>query len=364
MRYSLFIAMSVLLLASCREPIASQAEPKAQVVTERGIGAITWRHIGLHHNDELTLRPDGTYTLLERGTYHRNDGLSASSTARPISYTETCTSTGRWRPIMSDILLLVKDKSGQMPGWNGYVRVFRRGDLYGFGTVASRESQINSDDNPIDWLELSNRRFIYLRDMAHYSDEQDISGLLGVKPYTPSTEVPSELTAKVRAQLPKGWSTTETGNALIVARDEPIQLVSRINMPGHAMGDPEPDHFNETVDRHYAIILRFGELYTPEQVRGLQAANTALDRRLDEMRNAMHDINHKFDSYLPSTDEQKRCVEAYKQAKASRKSVPNYHTQKNAVFVTDSVGWTETITSRKQEIAEVKQKVLGVLQAY
>lgn len=366
MRYSRLLVTLVLSLAGCCAPAGNQpaprpAAPTSQPATQPALGAITWRHIGLHRNDELILRPDGTFALVERGIYHRDEG---SPPRTPVSYTETSESAGRWQPAMGDVLLLVKIRAGQATARNRFIRVFRRGDSYGFNTVASREPRLRSDDDPTAWLALPGTQFVCFRDLAHYSDEQDISALLGVRPFVPSPGIPADLAGRVRAQLPAGWSATEMGDALVVARDAPIQLVSTIGMPGRAAGDVEPDLFNYTVDGRYVLILRLGELLTPQQVRGLRAEDSALDRRLEEMREGLRDISHRFGSYLPRTAEQKRRVDAYNQAKSGRNPVPQYHTLRHAVFVTDSVGWSDSIVSGEQEITEIKQKVLAILQPY
>lgn len=368
MRHSLLLITLLLSLASCSAPGGDQAAPQAQPAapplqpaTQPGLGAITWHHVGLHHNDEITLRPDGSYTLVERGTYHRDEGSPAPTAA---SYTETDESAGRWRPVMGNVLLLARNGAGQAAARNRLLRVFGRGDSYGFDTVASRRAGLDSRDDPAAWLALPDGQFAYLRDLARYSDEQDISALLGVKPFASSTAIPADLTASVRTQLPTGWSTTTIGNALVVARDAPIHDVGGVNMPGRQADDGEVDLFNDTVDYRYALILRLGELLTPEQVRRLTAENEALDRRLEEMREGLRDISHKFDSYLPGTDEQKRRVAAYEQAKGGRKPVPQYYTARNAVYVAESVGRGDSIVNGKEEVTDVRQKILGVLQLY
>jgi hypothetical protein len=312
------------------------------------LASITWRRSDMHKDDALILRPDGTYSLNEHGIYGGPPGT-------PPSHDQIENTTGHWHAAWNSVLYLDKSNPKQ-PGWEGYVRVFRRGAACGFTTVASRD-KLDGDDTPDHFVQIPDGHFLYFRDIAPFSDEADASATIGNAHVDLPNNTPADVLPQIKRSLPPGWTLTPFGNSLVVARDQLLTLTNGINI-----GPSDSDRFNATVDERYVLILRFAPSITPRHVEALQSANAALDTRLEQMQKNLRDIDQKFYSYVPDTPDQQRRVTEYEAVKATRQPVPQYYTATNAVFVSDSLGWG---WSRPDpDIDRVKNSILALFEKF
>jgi len=172
-------------------------------------------------------------------------------------------------------------------------------------------------------------------------------------------------TRAIEALLPEGWSVRRDRVSLVIARDEPVEYFSTVNLPDHS-GIDELRKEGFTHKTRYTLTLRFGPPITRERYRQLSAKNSKISRDMAAMRGKMRHIHHKFDSYLPNTPEDRRLVETYERLGKSLHDLPDCHDEKHSVWVGESVDWPCDFASEKvrHQCATVRNKVLARFQTY
>ena len=115
--------------------------------------------------------------------------------------------------------------------------------------------------------------------------------------------------------------------------------------------------------------LRVKPFVSPEEYTRLKAENEAIEKRLDEMSEQMQRwrIAHKFDSFMPKNEEEKKKVDAYNNLKNSRHDLPDFYFRNvslegptlwdSETFRTEAADW-------QQDQAETIKALLQLLSRY
>lgn len=167
----------------------------------------------------------------------------------------------------------------------------------------------------------------------------------------------------VRAELPEGWTAAyDKDHAwLEVSRDEAVPSVSaRPNISA----DEKPER------RKFTFSFRVVAKLHPTEYRRLSAENAQIQKQLSALYQDLISkrVSHKFDSFLPGTDEEKAAVAQYEALKTSLHTLPDFH------FDTISLKWgfnspdnpiIDVIDDRTHdECRRVQERVIKLLSKY
>ena len=173
----------------------------------------------------------------------------------------------------------------------------------------------------------------------------------------------SQLLRHVRAELPKGWTASYDRKYrwLEVSRREAVLSSSAIpNGPG----DEKPER------RIFSFAFRVVTAVHPAEYRRLSAENVRIQRKVTALYEDLTNkrISHKFDSFLPSTNEEKAAVALYEALKKSLHALPDFY------FEDISLKWefnspanpfiSATDEHVRDECTGVQEKVVKLLSKY
>jgi len=152
-------------------------------------------------------------------------------------------------------------------------------------------------------------------------------------------EVPKEVLEEVEAafekKLPDGWVVrVDVEKQWIEIEKEGKVLQHPVPLP-NAMGGRQPPPKLE----RFRVQLEAGEFVSLLEYKRRSAANREIHQRLGAMYESMRGITHKFDSFIPSSDEEREQVRAYEELKAKVHKLPEFFYQENASFVLDN--WSQ-----------------------
>lgn len=124
----------------------------------------------------------------------------------------------------------------------------------------------------------------------------------------------------VRAELPKGWTASydKEHSWLEVYRDEAVS--SRSALPN---GPPD----ERTQRRKFAFAFRVMAAVPPKEHRRLSAENAKIQKEAAALYKDLirKRVSRKFDSFSPSTDEDKAAVARYEALKKSLHTLPDFY---------------------------------------
>ena len=124
----------------------------------------------------------------------------------------------------------------------------------------------------------------------------------------------------VRAELPKGWSASyDKEHAwLEVSHDEAVLAIS-------ALPNGPPDEKPEW--RTFVFAFRVVAAVHPTEYRRLSAENAQIQKKATALYEDLisKKVSHKFDSFLPSTNEEKAAVAQYEALKKSLHTLPDFY---------------------------------------
>lgn len=171
------------------------------------------------------------------------------------------------------------------------------------------------------------------------------------------------LLTKIRAELPKDWTASydEDHAWLEISSIEAVLSVS-------ALPNGSPDE--EAERRPFVFAFRVDEAIDPKAFRLLLAQNEQTQKKLAAIYQELINkrVSHKFDSFLPSTKDEKVAVAQYEALKKSLHELPDFY------FGTVSMNWAfnspdnptiSVIDDRvRDECAKVQDKVVKLLTKY
>jgi hypothetical protein len=173
----------------------------------------------------------------------------------------------------------------------------------------------------------------------------------------------NRLLRSVRAELPKGWTASHDNERawLEVSRVEAVLAISTLpNEPG----GEKPER------RTFAFAFRVVAAVHPTEYRRLSAENAQVQKKATALYEDLirKRVSHKFDSFSPSTDEEKAAVAQYEALKKSLHPLPDFY------FEAISLKWKfnspdnpmirVTDDSVRDECTRVQEKVVKLLSKY
>lgn len=177
----------------------------------------------------------------------------------------------------------------------------------------------------------------------------------------------SVLVERVRTAIPQGWTVTYDmkDSWLEISRDKKaLASVYVINGPGHQ--EQKPERIKVT------LAFRVVDFITPENYSKISAKNMIIEKSLSVQYKELEkkQISHKFDSFSPTTEEDKVAVARYEALKNTLHSLPDFYFRDISltweIGSPSSYGPAIDITDVKirDEYTQVQKKVLGLLSTY
>ncbi len=178
--------------------------------------------------------------------------------------------------------------------------------------------------------------------------------------------VPRDVERQIREVVPKGWSVSVKGSRLVVRRDRPVPVY--FSLPNAAPQDPAQPRKPPT-NVTFEITLRFLRPISPARYRRLRAENEATAKKLEALReNLRRRVSHKFDDFLPRTDEEKRLVAEYRRAQKTlpHHRLPDSYTKGCSVRTSTSQSpfAVHASAATKKECDRVRETILGLFHGY
>jgi hypothetical protein len=175
-------------------------------------------------------------------------------------------------------------------------------------------------------------------------------------------------TKRVRALASAdGWSVSIKEDSIVLSRRKPIQWqYYEINGPGRAANEPPPKpRLHEGV---YRLTLKFGPKVSMQEYERLAADNAATRKEHDRLERNVADIDHKFDQYIASTDDEKKRLADFRAAEAKLKwhDLPDLYCEDFSIrLLTSDDGWSFVYGDADREECEgVRQSVLRFFAMY
>jgi len=112
-------------------------------------------------------------------------------------------------------------------------------------------------------------------------------------------------------------------NLVEVQSSEEVWISPRVLPNGPDLEDFDAD----PALSHPSFSLRVEPFVSPADYKRFVAENAAIDTQREQMQTQMKGVSHKFDSFLPRTDHEKRQVAAYNRLKSFRHVLPDLYFQ-------------------------------------
>jgi hypothetical protein len=173
---------------------------------------------------------------------------------------------------------------------------------------------------------------------------------------------------RVRTLAPsEGWNVSIKEDAIVIQRNKPIQWQQyEINGPGRTANEPPPKA--RLHDGVYRLTLKFGTKMPMAEYERLAAENAATSKEHDRLERGIRDIDHKFDQYVPSNDEEKKRLADFRAAEAKLKwhELPDMYCDEGSIWLlTSDDGWSSVYgDADREECDGVKQSVLRYFGMY
>ena len=348
MRYAAMVFL--LMLAGCgedeatpprAEDVAATAAARAASMPAPGpvLDHITW------HSDASTLLLSRDRTFEYHGDLALLAGVAPPRTDGGVTRRNL---TGTWSPALPGpgVVMLT-------PG--GAVRLVRQGegraDFYTVPTVNRHGARFDPR-----WIDVSPEVSILAESVAmHVGEDHTTADLVDTE--SPTAD-PGVLEA-IGKRTPEGWTCTAAGDAVLLAREKPVEELPGLDAEGHATN----------VRTRLVLVFRFRPLMTPAERAMIVESNAWIQPRLYELRMALQGVAHKGPIFQPKTDEERALVEEYRRSTAQEAPVPSHFSKAFSVYVTDSLSWggaplADATTDPPTVADKVKADVLSLFTPY
>ena len=176
-------------------------------------------------------------------------------------------------------------------------------------------------DLAAEWFEARAGLFVSLRDVAAYSDEFSVVGLIGGQPTAGGDVADYEIAKRLEGAVPKGWCVSVIRDAVLVARDERVMVVNTINAPAGV--DSEEMRKSAIADR-YVIVVRVLPRMSDAEYQAAAARNRVVAEKIERQEEGMRGIAHKFDEYLPKDERGRAQVSQLEALEGENRALPTH----------------------------------------
>ena len=145
-------------------------------------------------------------------------------------------------------------------------------------------------------------------------------------------KVLKEVKAALEKKLPDGWlvGVDAEGQWVEIEREE--KLLQHPPPLPNAMTGKQPSPARQ----RFGVRLKAGEFVSVAEYKKRSAANRKIYQELGVMAESMRGIRHKFDSFIPSNDEEREKVREYEELKAGVHELPEFFFKQAVSFVLDN----------------------------
>lgn len=177
---------------------------------------------------------------------------------------------------------------------------------------------------------------------------------------------PADLQAtrdKLAALLPVGWSAKVVNQSVVIQRQKPARMVNMINAPGRSAEEEESEEqymLEHSFAAQYEIALQFSPLVTAKEYARLVAENRETSRQMEHLEVRLRGVAHKFDQYIPDSNEEKRLVDQYDRLREKRHALPDLTDGQYSIYVhaSDESGY-EDLSVLDKDCPAVKAKIVA-----
>jgi hypothetical protein len=155
--------------------------------------------------------------------------------------------------------------------------------------------------------------------------------------------------ARIREAVGEAWKVDVRDRDLVIEHRSPFAFADvEINGPGRAAGEPERKV--DTREQICRYTLRFVEKLSSERYGKWRKDNRAMQATREELQAKVAHISHKFDSYLPADDTQRRQLAEYRRAVAGLMfhDLPDLYSPEHGIQLFRSWDWSEYIHDESQ----------------
>lgn len=137
-------------------------------------------------------------------------------------------------------------------------------------------------------------------------------------------EVPKDVLEEVKAafekKLPVGWTVRVDGEKQRIEIERVGKVLQNpIPVPNAMHGQQESPKLER-----FVVALEVADFVSIEEYKKRREENRRISEELAAMYKSMRGIPHKFDSFIPSNDEEREQVRSYEELKGKRHSLPEY----------------------------------------
>lgn len=175
------------------------------------------------------------------------------------------------------------------------------------------------------------------------------------------------LVQRIGTALPKGWAVSydKKDSLLEISRDKKVLATSYV-INGNASEHKKPERTK------FCFSFRVVDFMLPADYQKLSAENAKTQKSLSALYEELvkKHISHKFDSFLPDTEEDKAAVARYEALKKSLHSLPDFYFRDFSldwvIGSPSSLGPSIVISDEtiRDECTRVQEKVVGLLSTY
>lgn len=142
--------------------------------------------------------------------------------------------------------------------------------------------------------------------------------------------------------LLKGWEMKVKGNVVKISSKEKMWFFNCINMPAF-LDSVELDKYvkNGGFYLYYNIVLRFVSRWKPEKQKRYSHLYDSIQNKISNLPEEykINNFTHKYDSYLGSTEEEEKRVQAYENEKFRLETllenyiIPDFNSGQYSIFI-------------------------------
>lgn len=168
----------------------------------------------------------------------------------------------------------------------------------------------------------------------------------------------SRMKERLGSILPAGWTLSESGEELVVAKNDDVFFFNSFAVPTMSAKELAAWIRKNGQKGRFEIRARLGPALSKDELARLRSENDRVESRLQEMRQSMSFLRRKGDRYLPGSPAERKQVDAFVALQQTLHRLPDGAFAGRSVYLSSNQNYPMTIYP-----AESEQECAGVLQS-
>jgi len=196
-------------------------------------------------------------------------------------------------------------------------------------------------------LFLINKPSVRNNEFTVYSDIKGTEDSVTAESILHSTEY-----KKLCGILLNGWEISVKGNCVTIRSKEKMWFFNCINMPAF-LDSTELDKYvkNGGFYLNYNIVFRFVPRWKPWELKRYSYINDSIQSKISNLpvKYKINNFTHKYGSYIGSTEEEERRVQAYEKEKLRLETIiekyiiPDFNSGQYSIFISHDNGFNPCV---------------------